>query len=109
MLLAAAKGRITLNLDLKSPIYAEVVGAVLRAGGADLGRRQGKSEQIGAIAERQTTGAHPLAFELPRMASEDVAKMAAVGQRTGVRLFSNTLGDGFVARIGGGNDALPWP
>ncbi len=134
-ILSAAKGRITLNLDVKSPIYAEVVDAVLRAGDADLVTvktragiaspalaaiapydrvpfvpiLQGKSDEIGAVAERQATGAHPAAFELPRMAPEDVAKVAVVGQRHGVRLFSNTLGDGFLAHIGGDNDALKDP
>jgi len=134
-MLSAAKGHIMLNLDVKSSIYAEVVEAVLRAGDADLVTvktragisspalagiapfnrvpfvpvLQGKSEEIGEVAERQATGAHPVAFELPRMASADVAKVAAVGQRHGVRLFSNTLGDGFLTDIGGDNDALRDP
>ena len=134
-LLSAARGRITLNLDVKSPIYAEVVDAVLRAGDADLVTLktraglaspalagiepfdrvsfvpvlQGKSEEIGEVAERQATGTKPVAFELPRMTSDDVAKVTAVAQRHGVRLFSNTLGDGFITPLGGDNDALIAP
>jgi glycerophosphoryl diester phosphodiesterase len=134
-MLGAAKGRITLNLDVKSAIYAEVVDAVLRAGDADLVTVKtragtaspalaaiapydqvpfvpvlhGKSDEIAAVAERQATGAHPAAFELPRMDPGDLAKVAAVGQRHGVRLFCNTLGDGFLSHIGGDNDALRDP
>ena len=134
-LLRAAKGRITLNLDVKSPIYAEVVYAVLSAGDADLVTvktragiaspalaaippfnrvpfipvLQGRSEEIGVIAERQSTDAQPVAFELPRMASDDLAKVAAVGKQHGIRLFSNTLGEGFIAPIGGDSDALRDP
>jgi glycerophosphoryl diester phosphodiesterase len=91
-MLSAGKGRITHNLDVKSPIYAEVIDAVLRAGDADLVTvktragiaspalaaiapfdqvpftpiLQGKSEEIGEIAQRQMINAHPVAFELPR-------------------------------------------
>ena len=94
-LLSAAKGRITINLDVKSPIYAEVVHAVLRAGDADLVTvktrtglaspalaaaapfdrvpfipvLQGASGEIAEVAEHQATAAHPIAFELPHIAS----------------------------------------
>lgn len=134
-MLNAAKGRITLNLDVKSPIYAEVVHAVLAAGVSDLVTIKtragiaspalagiapfdhvpfvpvlaGRSEQIALVAEQQATGAHPVAFELPRMSSDDVAKVAAVGKQHGIRLFSNTLGDGFVTGIGGDYDAVLHP
>jgi glycerophosphoryl diester phosphodiesterase len=134
-MLKAAKGRITLNLDVKAPIYAEVVDAVLRAGAADLvtvKTRAGiaspalaaippfnkvpfvpvlnaKGSDIAAVAERQATNAKPVAFELPQMLSADVPKVVAVGRQHGIKLFSNTLGDGSCIGIGGDNDALKDP
>jgi glycerophosphoryl diester phosphodiesterase len=134
-MLKAAKGRITLNLDVKAPIYAEVVDAVLRAGASDLvtvKTRAGiaspalaaiapfnsvrfvpvlnaKGSDIAAVAERQATNANPVAFELPQMQSADVPKIAAVGRQRGIKLFNNTLGDGFCIGIGGDNDALKDP
>ncbi|WP_174243038.1 glycerophosphodiester phosphodiesterase family protein [Granulicella sp. L60] len=134
-MLKAAKGRITLNLDVKAPIYAEVVDAVLRAGATDLvtvKTRAGiaspalaaiapfnkvlfvpvlnaKGSDLVAVAERQATGAKPVAFELPNMLSTDVPKIVAVERQHGIKLFSNTLGDGFCIGIGGDNDALKDP
>jgi glycerophosphoryl diester phosphodiesterase len=134
-MLKAAKGHITLNLDVKAPIYAEVVDAVLRAGAADLvtvKTRAGiaspalatiapfnkvpfvpvlnaKGSDIVAVAERQATDPKPVAFELPQMLSADVPKIVAVGRQHGIKLFSNTLGDGFCIGIGGDNDALKDP
>jgi glycerophosphoryl diester phosphodiesterase len=134
-MLKAAKGRITLNLDVKAPIYAEVVDAVLRAGATDLvtvKTRAGiaspalaaiapfnkvpfvpvlnaKGSNLVAVAERQATGARPVAFELPNMLSADVPKIVAVERQYGIKLFSNTLGDGFCIGIGGDNDALKNP
>src|ERR1700722_5092608 len=134
-MLKAAKGRITLNLDVKAPIYAEVVDAVLRAGVADLvtvKTRAGiaspalaaiapfnkvpfvpvlnaKGSDLVAVAERQATDARPVAFELPNMLSADVPKIVAVERQHGIKLFSNTLGDRFCIRKGGDNDALKYP
>jgi glycerophosphoryl diester phosphodiesterase len=113
-------------------IYAEVVDAVVRAGDTDLDTvktRAGiaspalaaiapfnkvpfvpvlnaKGSDIAAVTERQTTNARPVAFELPHMLSADVPKIVAVGRQHGIKLFSNTLGDGFCIGIGGDNDAL---
>ncbi len=134
-MLKAAKGRITLNLDVKAPIYAEVVDAVLRAGAADLvtvKTRAGiaspalaaiapfnkvpfvpvlnaKGSDLVAVAERQATNARPAAFELPHMLSADMPKIVAVERQHGIKLFSNTLGDGCCTGIGGDNDALKDP
>lgn len=134
-MLEAAKERITLNLDVKSAIYAEVVNAILKAGASDLvtvKTRAGaaspalaaiapfdhvpfvpvlnaKGSDIVTVAERQLTGSSPVALELPRMSSTDLPKVAAVARKYGVRLFSNTLGDGFLIGMGGDNDALKDP
>jgi glycerophosphoryl diester phosphodiesterase len=134
-MLKAAKGRITLNLDVKAPIYAEVVDAVVRAGDTDLVTVKTRAgiaspalaaiapfnqvpfvpvlnatgSHIAAVAERQATNAKPVAFELPHILSADVPKIVAVGRQHGIKLFSNTLGDGFCIGIGGDNDALKNP
>jgi glycerophosphoryl diester phosphodiesterase len=68
-----------------------------------------KGSDVAAVAERQATNARPVAFELPRMPSTEVPGVAAVGRRHEIRLFSNTLGDGFCIGIGGDNDALKNP
>ena len=134
-LLRAAKGRITLNLDVKDAIYAEVVDFVVRAGAADLVNVKARAgiaspplaaiepflhvpfipildprgSEVATVAEQQASRGRPVAFELPRMQSQDVAAVAAVAQRHGVKLFCNSLGDGFVAGVGGDNDALHDP
>jgi glycerophosphoryl diester phosphodiesterase len=134
-MLNAARGRITLNLDVKGAIYAEVVHAVLSAGAADLvtvKTRAGiasptlaaiepfarvpfmpildpRGSDIVAVAERQTTGAKPVALELPHMSAADLPKVAAVAKQHGVKLVCNTLGDGFVDGIPGDNEVLRNP
>ena len=134
-LLHAAEGRITLNLDVKDAIYAEVVNFVLRAGAADrvtLKTRAGiaspplaaiepfervpfvpvidpRGSDVATVAQQQTSGARPVAFELPRMKSGDLSAVAAVSRTSGVKLFCNTLGDGFITDLGGGNVALRDP
>lgn len=133
-LLKAARGRITLNLDVKDAIYAEVVDAVSRAGAGDfvnVKSRAGIASQplasiepysrvpfipildprgsdLASVAERQLAG-NPLALELPHMNSQDLPKVAAIARKHGIKLFSNTLGDGFMNGIGGDNDALRDP
>jgi glycerophosphoryl diester phosphodiesterase len=134
-MLSAAKDRITLNLDVKGSIYAEVVDAVMRAGATDLATvktRAGiaspalaaiepfvrvpfipildpRGSDIVAVAERQTTGAKPVALELPHMSAVDLPKIAASAKRHGIKLLSNTLGDGFLSGNAGDNDVLRDP
>jgi glycerophosphoryl diester phosphodiesterase len=131
-LLRAAKGKITLNLDVKDAIYAEVVDAVVRAGATDLVNvktRAGiaspalaaiepfahvpfipvldaRGSDLVAVAEHQLSHAKPIALELPHLKKEDVSAVAAIAKKNGVKLFCNTLGDGFVIGVGGDNDAL---
>ena len=134
-LLRSAKGRITLNLDVKDAIYAEVVDAVLRAGATDLVNVKTRAgiaspplaaiqpfvqapfipvldatgSNVSAVAERQLTHANPIALELPHLKSEDVPAVAALAKQNNTKLFCNTLGDGFIIGIGGDNDALHDP
>lgn len=136
-LLVAAKGRITLNLDVKAPVYVEVIDAVLRAGAADLVTvkaragiaspplaallaydkvpfipildHSGDPSILASVAERQVASAHPVALELPRMPGASIEAVRKVAEPHGVALFINTLGDGYLAGFGGDNDALRDP
>ena len=134
-LIRAAKGHITLNLDVKDAIYAEVVDFIVHANAADLVNVKTRAgiaspplaaiepfvrvpfipildshgSLVAAVAAHQVSRGRPLAFELPRMRSEDLAAVAAVAQNNGVKLFCNSLGEGFIAGIGGDSDALRNP
>ena len=134
-LLHAAKGRITLNLDVKDAIYAEVVEAVVRAGATDLVNVKTRAgiaspplasiepfvrvpfipvlnasgSDLAAVAEQQVSHGKPIALELPHVKKEELPAVAAIAKRSGVKLFCNTLGDGFVANVGGDSDALRDP
>jgi glycerophosphoryl diester phosphodiesterase len=133
-LLEAAKGQITLNLDVKDAIYPEVVEAVVRAGATDLVTVKTKAgiasaplasiepfehvafipvldphgSEIAAVAEQQLR-AKPVALELPHMDAADLPKLTALAKQHGIPLIVNTLGDGFLEGIGGDNDALRNP
>ncbi len=133
-MIKAAKGRITLNLDVKDAIYAEVVDAVVRAGAVDLVTVKtragigdpalaaiepfvripfipvlfGQGSNLLAVAEHQAKG-KPIAFELPHMTAKELSPIAAFAKEHGIKLFCNTLGDGFMSGVGGDNDALRDP
>lgn len=129
-ILRAAKGKLTLNLDVKGAIYAEVIDAVDRAGAinfvtvktrAGIGSPRlasiepfvrvpfipildARGSEIAEVAERQMAGAKPVALELPHMLATDLPGVANVARRHGVRLMINTLGDGFLSGRPGDND-----
>lgn len=133
-MLAAARGRILVNLDVKDAVYVETVDAVLRAGMADqvivkavagpLARPlaamalydrvpfmpilQGKSELADA-AQRQMRAARPIALELPSATPAQLGAVARVANARGVPLWVNTLWSGFVIGWGGDADALRDP
>jgi len=136
-MLAHARGRIVLNLDIKDPIYSEVIDAVIRAGAQRevilktiagiaspplasvtpfdrvpfmpiLINAKGKAD-LAAIAAGQLAGAKPVAIELPRMTSDQLPAVASVAGKHGVRLMINTIGEGFLAGVGGDADALRDP
>ena len=133
--LSAANGRILLNLDVQAGLYAETVAAVRRAGQQD-GVIVKQPAGIGspvladlppfdaiafmpilagdadlpAVASRQLTGRRrPVAFELPRMTAAALPALSAIARRAGIRLWVNSLWEGFVAGIGGDLDALRDP
>ncbi|WP_371181219.1 glycerophosphodiester phosphodiesterase family protein [Xanthomonas sacchari] len=137
-MLAAAKGRIMLNLDVKAPIYAEVVEAVRRAG---MERQVVVKTEVGVASQdlasmppfdrinftpvllnppgtddlvqtvrTQTDGkVRPVAIELPRMRLAQLPAVAALAKQRKVRLLVNTLWEGFVADVGGDADAVRDP
>ncbi|MDY4294850.1 MULTISPECIES: glycerophosphodiester phosphodiesterase family protein [unclassified Xanthomonas] len=137
-MLAAAKGRIMLNLDVKAPIYAEVVDAVRRAG---MERQVVVKTEVGVASQdlasmppfdrinftpvllnppgtddlvqtvrTQTDGkVRPVAIELPRMRLAQLPAVAALAKQRHVRLLVNTLWEGFVADVGGDADAVRDP
>ncbi|WP_295842761.1 glycerophosphodiester phosphodiesterase family protein [uncultured Xanthomonas sp.] len=137
-MLAAAKGRIMLNLDVKAPIYAEVVEAVRRAG---MERQVVVKTEVGVASQdlasmppfdrinftpvllnppgtddlvqtvrTQTDGkVRPVAIELPRMRLAQLPAVTALARQRQVRLLVNTLWEGFVADVGGDADAVRDP
>ncbi|MCW2037897.1 glycerophosphodiester phosphodiesterase family protein [Xanthomonas campestris pv. campestris] len=132
-MLAAAKGHILLNLDVKDAIYVQVVDAVTRAGmqhqvivKAEAGiatpplaamqpfdrvyffpiliNAHGTAD-LAAIATAQTRNARSMAFELPKMAASQLPALVAVSKAHNVRLMVNSLWEGFIAGYGGDADA----
>nr|WP_233150691.1 glycerophosphodiester phosphodiesterase family protein [Sphingomonas sp. BT553] len=133
--LAAAKDRIILNLDVQAGLYAETVAVVRRAGlgdGVILKQPAGIGSPVladvppfdavsfmpilaghtdlGTVAGRQLGGVrHPVALELPKIDAARLASVAAIARRAKVRLWVNSLWDGFIEGIGGDVDALRDP
>lgn len=135
-MLAHARGRILLNLDVKAPVYAETIEAVVRAGAErdvivktfvgvsspalaavvpfdrtpfmPILTNPGGDADLAAIALNQVRGASPVAIELPRMTGDQLAPVVSVARVHGLRLMINTIGDGFVANHGD-IDALRHP
>ncbi len=138
-MLALAKGRIVLNLDVKDAIYAEVVEMAVRLGAADrvivkvsagtgsaplatvapfdrvsfmpmITSADGTGRDLAAVVDRQGSGARkPIGYELPRTPAAVVPAIVARVRATGGRLWVNSLWDGFIAGVGGDVDALRDP
>ncbi|MBN6103045.1 glycerophosphodiester phosphodiesterase family protein [Xanthomonas sp. CFBP 8703] len=137
-MLAAAKGRIMLNLDVKAPIYAEVADAVRRAGmqrqvvlKTEAGvysqplaslppfdqinftpvllNPPGTDDLLQTVRTQIGGKVRPVAIELPRMRAEQLPALAALTRQQHVRLLVNTLWEGFVAGYGGDADAVRDP
>ncbi|WP_246027528.1 glycerophosphodiester phosphodiesterase family protein [Novosphingobium umbonatum] len=138
-MLALAKGRIVLNLDVKAPIYAEVVDAVLRAGMQDqviiktyggLGTAplaamlpfrkvpfaviptsaSKDGQDISEVMARQAgVKPKPVAFELPVVPVTALSRIGVRASHLGVRLWVNTLAPGFVEGQGDDRQAIVNP
>lgn len=138
-MLDLARGKIVLNLDVKDMIYPEVIEAVLRKQAADrvivkayagIGSAQFASmppydsvpfmplltsadetaKDLPGVIDAQFTGERkPLGFELPRMPAESLPAIAEKARGYGVRLWLNSLWDGFLRGGFGDKDALRKP
>ncbi|MDJ0278915.1 glycerophosphodiester phosphodiesterase family protein [Sphingomonas sp. 2R-10] len=133
--LATSKGRIALNLDVQAGLYAETV-AVVRGLKQEDGVVVKQAAGIGsplladtppfdrvpfmpvlsgpddldAVAVRQSAGVRrPVAIELPRLPAASLPPIAEAAKRAGVRLWANSLWDGFIKGMGGDVDALRDP
>jgi glycerophosphoryl diester phosphodiesterase len=132
-MLAAARGRILLNLDVKDAVYVETIDAVLRAGMADqvivkseagalahplaamtpydrvpfMPVLQGDADLVSAALRQMES--KPIAFELPVTAPAQLDAVARAVRARGVPLWVNTLWHGFVTGWGGDGDALRNP
>lgn len=135
--LAAARGRILLNLDVQAGLYPDTVAAVRAARQEDgsivkqpagvgspalaaaapfdhvpfmpILSPAGDGSDLVEIATRQVSGRKPVAIELPRMTPETLPALAELARRAGTRLWINTLWEGFLAGYGGDVDALRDP
>ncbi len=137
-MLAHARGRIVLNLDVKDGAYPEVIAAVERAGAtgrvivktlastaslplADVTpydrvpfmpvlRYPRDEGQLLDVVRRQLAGTRrPLGFELPHLTPAVLPALGDLARRNRVRLWMNTLDDGYVAAWGGDRQAAADP
>lgn len=138
-ILAKAKGRIMLNLDVQAGLYPEVIDAVKRAGAQDwvivktsvgpgsapaasmapydevpfmvIPRSvDGDGRDIPATIAAQVKGkVRPVGIELPYTPAAALPAIAKAAREAGVRVWSNTLWDGFAIGAGGDREALRMP
>ncbi len=138
-MLALAKGRIVLNLDVKDMIYAEVAAAVRQAGMAEqvivknyagIGTAPladmapydatpfiamlsspdtGGGELVAILTRQATAKRRPIAYEVPRIPRERLVPLAMAARTAGARLWANSLWEGYVRGVGGDVDALRAP
>ena len=138
-MLALAKDRIVLNLDVKDMIYVEVIDAVVRAGAqrrvivkttAGMGSPalatiapydrvpfmviptsgDPAGADLPAVIARQMAGPiKPVAFELPYIPVAALPAIAAAARQEHARLWVNSLFGGFVVGAGSDTDALRDP
>ncbi len=136
--LDTANGKVLLNLDVQAGLYADVVAAVRAAGKIDqviikqpagagspiladippfdtvsfmpVLAPAGDGDDLSSITAFQVSGRRkPVAIELPRMPGKALAAVSQVARKAGVRLWTNTLWEGFVEGYGGDTDALRDP
>jgi glycerophosphoryl diester phosphodiesterase len=129
-MLNRGQGRIVFNLDVKGPVYAEVIATVIRLGVADQvlvknvagagsppltaiePYRQvpfmpilSSADRVGAdlvavVRGQGQTDRRPVAYEAPHMDFQHLPALAAEAKRQGVRLMVNSLFEGFVSGLG---------
>ncbi len=137
-MLARADRRIVLNLDIKDAIYPEVIDAVIRAGARDrvivkttasiatvplagmtpydrvpfmpvLRFPQDERQLIKVMAKQLSGQRKPIGFELPRLSPVTLLELDRIAKRKQLRLWINTLQDGYVSGVGGDMDAVADP
>ncbi|MBB4088194.1 glycerophosphodiester phosphodiesterase family protein [Sphingomonas carotinifaciens] len=134
-MLRAAAGRIVLNLDIKDAVHAETIETVARAGGlrrvlvkANAGIASppmaslppfervpfmpmlSGGAELPSVIERQSTGAiRPVGYEVPPMPMAGLPRLVAAARSARGRVWANTLWNGYVADVGGDDDALRDP
>ncbi|KQT32907.1 hypothetical protein ASG29_09130 [Sphingomonas sp. Leaf412] len=130
-MLDAAAGRIVLNLDIKDAVQAETIAAVQAHGAQDrvlvkatagiaspplaalppfdrvafLPMLSGGDDLPQVIARQAGGRIRPVGYEVPRMSLALLAPTAAAARAADGRLWANTLWDGYVAGIGGDDEA----
>jgi glycerophosphoryl diester phosphodiesterase len=66
--------------------------------------------QLLDVVRTQLSGKrHPLGFELPRLSPAILPELSAVARKNHVRLWINTLDEGYVAGVGGDQEAAADP
>ena len=134
-MLAAAAGRIVLNLDIKDAVHAETIAAVRSAGAEGrvlvkatagiaspplaaqppfdhvpfMPMLSGTNDLPQVIASQALGAIRPIGYEIPRISLAMLAPVSAAARHAGGRLWANSLWDGFVAEIGGDEQALVMP
>ncbi|GBR02920.1 glycerophosphoryl diester phosphodiesterase [Acetobacter oeni LMG 21952] len=138
-MLARAGTKIVLNLDVKDAIYAEVIAAVVEAGAADrvivktgagvnspslaglppynrvpfmpiLSSGDESGSDLVRIVRQQGSGTRKVVgYEVPRMPAAVLPALAAEARFQHVRLWNNTLWDGFIGTGRGDIEGLRDP
>ena len=123
-MLSHGQGRILFNLDIQEAIYGEAIDEALRLGAANdailktragsgspplaaispydrvpfmpiLSKVSGTPSEMVALARQQLAGGRrPVAFGTPRLDGVSLAALRNEARKAGVRLWTNTLGDG---------------
>ncbi len=134
-MLAAADGRIVLNLDIKDAVHAETIAAVHRAGAEGrvivkatagiaspplailapfdqvpfMPMLSGSVELPQVIARQASGSTRPVGYEVPRLPLAMLAPVVAAARTARGRVWANSLWDGFVTDIGGDAQAMRHP
>lgn len=136
-ILAAARGRLMLNLDVQAGLYPDVIAAVKRAGMTDavvikepagmgspplaatppfdtvpfmpILASARDNEDLPRVAEQQAANAHPVGFEMPHMRAAILPPIVALAKAKRIRVWANSLADGFIVDFGGDTTAVHDP
>ncbi len=137
-MLAHARGRIVLNLDIKAAIHGEVIAAIEQMGMVDqvivktvagpgspalagiapfdrvpfmpILSSVGDGQVLAKVMDSQASGrVKPIGYELLDVTQQDIAVLAPMARRHKGRLWANSLWTGKIVGVGGDVDALRSP